>query len=76
MEEVYEFPERKDILYYFVLVKYYWYYEENGKIVYADSDEARKKRESFFQGLFDRIGFPVKLLYTYPKDSKGIFDKS
>ena len=76
MEEVYEFPERKDVLYYFVLVKYYWYYEEDGKIVCADSDEARKKRESFFQGLFDRIGFPVKLLYTYPKDSKGIFDKS
>ena len=76
VEEVYEFPERKDVLYYFVLVKYYWYYEENGKIVYADSDEARKKRESFFQGLFDCIGFPVELLYTYPKDSKGIFDKS
>ncbi|MEY8317981.1 hypothetical protein AALB19_11820 [Oscillospiraceae bacterium 50-58] len=74
-EEVYEFPERKDVLYYFILVKYYWYYEENGRIVCADSDDARKKREKFFQGLFDCIGFPVEVLYTYPKDSNGIFDK-
>lgn len=74
-EEVYEFPERKDIPYYFILVKYYWYYEENGKTVYADSDEAREKREAFFQGLFDCIGFPVEILYTYPKDSTALFDK-
>lgn len=75
IEEVYEFPERKDVLYYFILVKYYWYYEENGKTVYADSDEAREKREAFFQGLFDCIGFPVEILYTYPKDSTALFDK-
>lgn len=74
-EEVYEFPQRKDILYYFILVKYYWYYEENGEIVCADPDDARKKREAFFQGLFNCIGFPVETLYTYPKDSRGIFCK-
>ncbi len=75
MKEVYEFPERKEIFYYFILVKYYWYYEENGAIVYTDSDEARSKREEFFQGLLDSIGFPVEPLYTYPKDSQGIFEK-
>ena len=74
-EEVYEFPERKDIPYYFILVKYYWYYEENGEVVFTDSDEARNKREAFFQGLFDCIGFPVEALYTYPKDSDTIFNK-
>ena len=74
-ERVYEFPERKDVLYYFILVKYYWYYEENGRMVCADSDDARKKREAFFRGLFDCIGFPVEVLYTYPKDSDGIFCK-
>lgn len=74
-EEVYEFPERKDVLYYFVLVKYYWYYEESGKIVCADNKEARKKRDAFFQGLFDCIGFPVEVLYTYPKDACALFDK-
>ena len=73
--EVYEFPERKDVLYYFVLVKYYWYYEENGKMVCADSDDARKKREAFFQGLLDCIGFPVEVLYTYPEDSTALFHK-
>ena len=74
-EEVYEFPDRKDIIYYFVLVKYYWYYEENGKIVYTGDDEARKKREAFFQGLFDCIGFPIETLYTYPKESRVLFSK-
>ncbi len=48
---------------------------EDERNVYADSDEARKKREAFFQGLFDCIGFPVETLYTYPKDSKVLFDK-
>lgn len=74
-EEIYEFPERKDILYYFVLVKYYWYYKENGEIVCADSDAARKKRETFFEGLLDCIGFPLEILYTYPEDSATLFDK-
>lgn len=74
-EEVYEFPERKDVMYYFILVKYYWYYEENGEIVNTDNDEEREKRESFFQGLFDCIGFPIEHLYTYPKDSDTIFNK-
>ena len=72
---IYEFSERKDIIYYFILVKYRWYYEENGMIVYADNDEARKKREAFFQGLFDCIGFPVEALYTYPQDTNTIFNK-
>ncbi len=75
IKEIYEFPERKDILYYFILVKYYWYYEENGEIVYTGFDEDRKKREAFFQGLFDCIGFPVETLYTYPPDSKALFVK-
>lgn len=74
-EKVYEFPERKDAMYYFILVKYYWYYEENGEIVNADNDEGREKREAFFQGLFDCIGFPIETLYTYPKDSNTIFHK-
>lgn len=73
-EEVYEFPERKDISYYFVLVKYYWYYKENGRIVCADPVDARQKREAFFQGLLDCIGFPVELLYTYPEES-SLFHK-
>ena len=62
-------------MYYFILVKYYWYYEENGEIVNTDNDEEREKRESFFQGLFDCIGFPIEHLYTYPKDSDTIFNK-
>lgn len=44
--------------------------------VYADREETRKKREAFFQGLFDCIGFPVETLYTYPKEAMSIFDKS
>ena len=74
-KEVYEFPERKEILYYFVLVKYRWYYKEDGKIVYADSEEAREAREAFFRGLFDSIGFPVEPLYTYPEDASTLFQK-
>ncbi|MCI8303554.1 MAG: hypothetical protein HFF52_02895 [Lawsonibacter sp.] len=74
-EEVYEFPERNDILYYFVLVKYYWYYKEDGKIVYTGTDDGRKQREAFFQGLLDCIGFPVETLYTYPEDSTALFCK-
>ena len=74
-EEVYEFPERNDILYYFVLVKYYWYYREDGKIVYTGTDDGRKQREAFFQGLLDCIGFPVETLYTYPEDSTALFCK-
>ena len=58
-EEIYEFPERK----------------ENGEIVCADSDAARKKRETFFEGLLDCIGFPLEILYTYPEDSATLFDK-
>ena len=68
-EEVY------DILYYFVLVKYYWYYREDGKIVYTGTDDGRKQREAFFQGLLDCIGFPVETLYTYPEDSTALFCK-
>ena len=75
-EEVYEFPERKDILYYFVLVKYYWYYKENGEIVQTDPEDGRKKREAFFRGLLESIGFPVEVLYTYPEDSAALFCKS
>lgn len=74
-EEVYEFPERNDILYYFVLVKYYWYYKEDGKIVYTGTDDGRKQREAFFRGLLDCIGFPVETLYTYPEDSTALFCK-
>ena len=57
IEEVYEFPERKEIWYYFVLVKYYWYYEENGTIVYTDSEEARKKGRHFFRDYWTVLDF-------------------
>jgi len=56
-EEVYEFPERKDIIYYFILVKYYWYYEENGMMVYTDNDEARKNERRFSKAYLTVLDF-------------------
>ena len=64
-QEVYAFPERQDIPYYFLLIKFRWSYEEDGVQVYADDDPERAQRESFFQGLLDCIGFPLVPLHRY-----------
>ena len=68
--EVYRFPERKDINYYFILGKFYWYYEDNGTIVYCDDEEDRIKRQEFFDGLLKCIGFPLEKLYTYDREEQ------
>lgn len=47
--QVYRFPERKDIDYYFILGKFYWYYEDNGEIIYCDEEEDRQKEKLFLK---------------------------
>lgn len=71
--ETYAFPERKDLVYNIILIKHRWFYEHNGKKVYVDSDDVRQKRELFFQGLLECIGFPLEVLHIYDKDEERIF---
>jgi len=48
----------------------YWYYREEQEIVYYNDEQDRAKREAFFEGLLDCIGFPLEKLYTYGEEEK------
>lgn len=67
-EEVYAFPDRWEFAYIVSLYKRNCYYFRDGQLIDADSEDVRRKRETFFQGLLDSIGFPLEVLYVYDKD--------
>lgn len=71
--EVYAFPERKDLAYIIILIKHRLFYEQDGEIVYVDGADNHQKREVFFQGLLDSIGFPLETLHVYDKEEERIF---
>lgn len=71
-KEVYFFPERKEFAYIVHLKKDVLYFLRDGQRVYVDSPEDLQKREAFFKGLLDSIGFPLETLHVYEPDEEHL----
>lgn len=69
--EVFFFPDRKEFHYIVSLYKHNYFYFRNGQIVNTDNEDIRLKREIFFQGLLDSIGFPLEVLHVYDRDEES-----
>lgn len=66
--EVFFFPDRVELPYIVSLYKHNYFYLRDGQIIDTDNEDIRLKRENFFQGLLNSIGFPLEVLHVYDKD--------
>lgn len=69
--EVYAFPDRTEFAYIVSLYKHNYYFYRNGQVINTDKEDVRLKREIFFEGLLNSIGFPLEVLYVYDRDEES-----